>query len=204
MRRIKSRFAKALPAVLDDLRDQLAVYFDQQAVGEPVAVESMASVAAAATARHATRLARALSRVNEPSDLDAAHRARIAAKRLRYIIEPMYERGHAPECVARLRELQDQLGDARDMHLFARRLLREIGELAARDARKRALAALSVPPRPPTRRSSARLRPGLLELARRAADREREAFITFRHQWTVTNVAALVASIPRDFANPLG
>jgi CHAD domain-containing protein len=198
LREIKSQFARDLPGALSALRKQLAEYFDQQTVGEPVVVESMSAAAAAATVRQATRVARALGRIKDDTDVDAAHRARIAAKRLRYLIEPMYERGHAPASVAQLKALQDQLGDARDMHLFAQRLVREIGEMAARDARKRALASIGVARGKRAKRTYSRVRPGMVELAQRAHQRELESVAAFRRQWTPDAVTALLDAIPRD------
>ena len=61
----------------------------------------------------------ALDDVHTIQDEEPAHRARIAAKRLRYVLEPIAGLivGVEP-AIARLRNLQDQLGDLHDSHVF--------------------------------------------------------------------------------------
>src|ERR1019366_410142 len=65
-------------------------------------------------------------------DVRAHHLARISAKRLRYVLEPLAEGRFGPPAVARMADaavadlalLQDELGRIHDAHLF-RRWLRE-------------------------------------------------------------------------------
>jgi CHAD domain-containing protein/CYTH domain-containing protein len=88
------------------------------------------------------RLRRRLDRVQGYADRDDIHRARIAAKRLRYLIEPFAT--YLPACepvIARLKELQDGFGDVHDAHVFE-------GELwaALADARIAASAGLELLP----------------------------------------------------------
>ena len=55
---------------------------------------------------------------------DEAHRARIAAKRLRYLLEPLARRGkRAKALVDHLRGLQDLLGEVRDTQVLVREIL---------------------------------------------------------------------------------
>ncbi len=65
-------------------------------------------------------------RLDEIRDLTAApeiHAARIAAKRVRYLLEPFaVELDHAPEAIELLRGLQDLLGTVTDCHVMAREL----------------------------------------------------------------------------------
>ena len=69
-------------------------------------------------------------------DVRALHLARIAAKRLRYALEPLAEGRFAPSRVARragaavaqLASLQDELGRIHDAHLFRRWLRERISE----------------------------------------------------------------------------
>jgi CHAD domain-containing protein len=69
-------------------------------------------------------------------DVRALHLARIAAKRLRYALEPLAEGRFAPPRVARragaavaqLASLQDELGRLHDAHLFRRWLRERISE----------------------------------------------------------------------------
>lgn len=65
------------------------------------------------------RFQAALGRIRDASDAEAVHRARIAAKRLRYLLEPL-SRGNrrAGAIVRRLKEAQDLLGQHHDMHVL--------------------------------------------------------------------------------------
>ena len=85
-----------------------------------------------------------LERVRSMVDEDECHEARIAAKRLRYLLEPIVRIvPGADELVARLKSLQDILGDLHDAQVFS-------ADIAA-------MAAEAVPPGAPNvdRRSTA-------------------------------------------------
>jgi CHAD domain-containing protein len=128
---------------------------------EPV---SMSVAAADVIERQTERVAIALRAVKSMADTNA-HRARIAAKRLRYVLEPLAERGRAQAqtrtqtqtSLGRLVALQDHLGAARDAHALADRMVRDIGARASCDA-------------------------GVLELVRRAQATERASFTKFRKE----------------------
>jgi len=69
-------------------------------------------------AEHAGNLAALLGGVGSVADRDQLHRARIAAKRLRYLLEPMVRPlPEARAAVRALKELQDLLGTQRDVDL---------------------------------------------------------------------------------------
>jgi CHAD domain-containing protein len=182
-RAVRERLERDLPGLVAELAKPLAVYFDRQTVDEPAVAESMSDAATAAIQRHTERLEAALDRVTSLSDIKEAHRARIAAKRLRYVLEPLYAESDARAAVQHLVDLQDFLGTARDAHLLAERFVREIGEMAARGARSRAQLSIGAKRAGGEYSVYLRLRPGLLELARRAHARERESFAGFRRRW---------------------
>jgi CHAD domain-containing protein len=88
------------------------------------------------TLLRATRELRArLAVPTRAGDARALHRARIAAKRLRYAIEPLSAAGSAPAAVvevarlavAQLGLLQDELGLLNDAHVFRRWLRERLG-----------------------------------------------------------------------------
>ena len=63
---------------------------------------------------------RALAAVDGPQAVGGAHAARIAVKRLRYLLAPLRDQGAAcAEAVQRLRRLQDLLGELHDRHILA-------------------------------------------------------------------------------------
>jgi len=64
-----------------------------------------------------------LEAARDPRDAEATHRARLAAKRLRYLVEPLasaLDEAAAP--VARLKGLQDLLGEQNDLRVLATEL----------------------------------------------------------------------------------
>jgi CHAD domain-containing protein/CYTH domain-containing protein len=80
---------------------------------------STAAVTAAGVRRAAERLQTRLRRIRGYSSEVEIHRARIAAKHLRYLLEPFA--GGLPEgsaVIERLKALQDSFGDVHDAHVF--------------------------------------------------------------------------------------
>lgn len=86
------------------------------------------SIYAALLTEYVDRAASCLAAIRRPEQVEDAHRARIAVKHLRYLLEPV-----APECrplsaaVKALAALQDVLGELHDAHVFAARLGCELG-----------------------------------------------------------------------------
>ncbi len=73
------------------------------------------TIASATLLEQARRLDRLIATVDGPDD-DAVHQARIAAKRLRYQLEPVAEvLAGGADLVRRLRQLQDLLGELYDL-----------------------------------------------------------------------------------------
>lgn len=200
LKKLRAQLERDLPGLLARLARQLAEpRTAEPRTAEPytgvVASETFGDATATVIERRKARLSRALERVKTVRDADDAHRARIAAKRLRYVLEPLHTGDAAYEPLQRLVELQDALGAARDAHQLTRRFVREVGELAARDARQRALVAAGVKRKLGARTSFARVRPGLVELAGRAHADERRAFAEFRRTWGKGRAAVILDSI---------
>jgi len=107
-------------------------------------------------------------------DDGAVHRARIAVKRLRYLLEPLSESDAAArDLVGRLKQLQDVLGEAHDLQV----LVDTFGEAAADAAaeRTRRQHKRMVKGGTAARRAGPRPAPaGVLALAERAARRRHE------------------------------
>lgn len=113
-----------------------------------------------------------ISRVEGPADAPLAHRARIAGKRLRYLIEPLRDApGMAPErALDAMKRFQDLLGELNDARMAsdALRALAEEARASRRRHRKR-----SVGPDPV---------PGLVALRRRAERRSSDDFARLRRE----------------------
>jgi CHAD domain-containing protein len=105
------------------------------------------------------------SQISSPHDELFIHDARIAAKRMRYVLEPIQnEIEGGKRLVKTLKRLQDVLGDLHDIEVIEAELERE---------RRRALG--------PVLRASAI--ESIDELARRADEQKRSLFCAFDDQW---------------------
>ena len=157
----------------------------------------------AAAVRRAVReetdeLRQLLARVRSMHDRDAAHAARIAIKRLRYLIEPFAGELHGSgKLLDRLERMQDILGEIHDAHVFAD-ALRD----ALADAGKRHLyhAGRELLPWPGEGRilgesPPAGARVGLVALARRLEAEGEERFDQLRKQRKKGMTRALLSGL---------
>jgi CHAD domain-containing protein len=117
--------------------------------------------------RHAAEVGEKLKAVRTAENMEEAHQARIAAKRLRYLLEPLVRRvAGIKGLTTQLKGLQDVLGHLHDMHVMSE-------EIAS------SLTALS---RSPSERPSG-AEPGLRALEQLAKDQGAAAFATFQAHW---------------------
>ena len=170
-RRLQERKTEALqrvhPEVLapfDDLSPRLQkrlsrfetiVHLDRRARHDP-----FGKVIGELIHREAGNLRDRLAAVHDRKDFAEAHRARIAAKRLRYLLEPLTRRRkRAKVLVESLKSLQDLLGEIHDGQVLANEITTMVEEAAALEARRAHSAALapegvegatSAPPSRPT------------------------------------------------------
>jgi CHAD domain-containing protein len=148
------------------LDKQLASYRVNVAPDDPIAVPVMGTVLAGTVREHAVQFDRAVRAVNSADDETAAHEARIAGKRLRYLLEH-FDDPRARELVRQLAALQDALGELHDTHVIMGRIAAERAALAKK-----------------TRvRGTPDPRPGLYALAARARARSLSANADFRQRW---------------------
>lgn len=117
-----------------------------------------------------------LSHVEAPADAPVAHRARIAGKRLRYLIEPLRDApGTTPGgALKQLKRLQDLLGELNDARLATNALGALVRE--AKSARQSRLG------RRRKRAAGPDPLPGLVALRRRAERRTADAFARLRRE----------------------
>ncbi len=106
-------------------------------------------------------LRRRLSVIRSGEDAEAVHRARIAGKRLRYLLEPIEALvPEGKECIAQLKALQDLLGDHHDTHVWL-------------------LGLTEATPRAPR----AALRTGLATIAAHVRQRSDQRFAAISESW---------------------
>ena len=150
-----------------------------------------------AVRREAAELERHLAAIHAVPDREAAHGARISAKRLRYLLEP-FEQG-LPEgtaVVEDLTALQDILGELQDTHVVADELCEALGEGAAQRARRVGDDVFSWGG---TAGSRQEYRPefeaAILALARRLRRERDGTFEKLRGEWLQGKAALLLARL---------
>jgi CHAD domain-containing protein/CYTH domain-containing protein len=120
---VRREVAKDFGRVRWRLAKQLRFYQVQIDVDQPEGGPRTSAVLARLVDEAADLLRRRLADVHDIDDQEEAHLARIAAKRLRYLLEPFTaELEGAPDVVKRLKRLQDALGEMHDAHVLLARI----------------------------------------------------------------------------------
>jgi CHAD domain-containing protein len=158
---------------------------------------------------HAADLFRSLGTVGGPLDVGNAHAARIAGKRLRYLLEPLRgnRRADARPAVTVLKELQDLLGDLHDAHVAMDTVAEALVESAAVRAREAHSAVLAGRAGAEVLRlvRRDRLARGLLWLDGRAVERATALHGRLAAEWTPARRGRLVepvAAVAEGLARP--
>jgi CHAD domain-containing protein len=190
-----SRVAARFLRTAEKLQRRLGVY--ERRVGDDGAGARFGGVLASLVREHAASLSERIQTIRDASDQEDVHRARIEGKRLRYLLEPL--RGYGPadasDAVARLKGLQDLLGDLHDAHVLAGELREAVVEAAAERARRIHAAAYghgtgSAPIRDALRASP---RPGLLAIVALVRERRDARFAELEREWRPGGIDALSA-----------
>jgi CYTH domain-containing protein/CHAD domain-containing protein len=121
-----------------------------------------------------------LAAVQAFTDVEKAHRARIAAKSLRYVAEPVLDLiRDGGAMIATLKSLQDALGDVHDAHVFADELVIATESAAGSRARRVSEGGLA----DDKDESEDDPGPGLLALARLLHEQGTTAFGRIEREW---------------------
>ena len=144
---------------------------------------------------HADILQASLAAAHSAEDADLLHRARIEAKRLRYILEPLqHELEDARPLVKRMKSLQDCLGELQDTRVMTEEISSALESSALDEARKLrdlALAEGELPDAYPPQN------PGLLALLKAQRTRRDRAFTDLAMAWTDNAARAHFALVQR-------
>lgn len=195
-------FAQKVPK----LRRRLESY--RAPVREPDRTARFGAAFAERMVKDIKTLRRRLSAIHDFSDVKAAHRARIAAKHLRYILEPASNLLVDGEAIIKtLKTLQDSSGDLHDVHVFAEELVGAT-ELAAGSRARRVSEVVLADDEESSeddrvRRARARdPGPGLLGLARRLHERGMRGYAGIEQNW-LNDAGAAFFERMRDLADDL-
>jgi CHAD domain-containing protein len=135
-------------------------------------------------------------RIRSVADAETIHAARIDAKRLRYLLEPLAaEIDGGARLIARFKRMQDVFGEFTDAQVLARELAdaaRRIGGDWAAHATQQVLARSDEPVHEPQALI------GVLLLATRVRHRQQQGFRAIRRYYLGTHAARLFAPIRRD------
>ncbi len=140
-----------------------------------------------------------LDRVTSPLEVEPGHQARIAAKRLRYLVEPL--RGvpdaDAAAAVKSLKGLQEMLGELHDAHVSCALLAAALVDAAAERARRLHAAVQEGGPVGRALRAAVRddVTRGLLILDRRATERAVAAHQRLVREWLPRERAVLAQGV---------
>lgn len=114
------------------LSREMANYVVTHDVRAGAEISTMRPVTAQLLLEQAAELARAVERIRSADDTMRLHRARIVAKRTRYVLEPLAKRQAGFSLVADdLMRFQDIIGELRDAQLLAHRVTREVTSIVA-------------------------------------------------------------------------
>ena len=174
------------PDLEKDLRHHLSVYQAEVHLGSDGPHPTLGTVTAATLRRQSEELADHLTHVRGAGDVKEAHRARISAKRLRYLLEPLADDlPAAPPLVKRLKKLQDLLGELHDAHVLESDLAAAVETAAAERAHHLFTLALDNQPDEARLRAARRRphEPGLLALAHQNRERRDELFAEIETDW---------------------
>jgi CYTH domain-containing protein len=162
----------------------------------PDPTPTFAAVVAEGLRRQAARLRECLDGISSPSDNIRCHAARIEAKRLRYLLEPVAR--HVPEgkrAVRSLKGLQDVLGEMHDLEILTQTL--ETGaERVAIERTHALLDAIRAGDEPGLAAARRRnLEGGLLAIATLTRDRHRKLFGELEADWLAQRCAKFFETV---------
>lgn len=119
-----------------ELRRRLSVYRTEIHLDGSGSRTTLADVTAKILREHVRELEEHLARVETVEDETEAHEARIAAKRARYLLEPLADEiPGAASLIKRFKAFQDLLGDLHDAHVLETELAQAAEDAAAERAR---------------------------------------------------------------------
>jgi CHAD domain-containing protein len=189
---------RELAEIESKLRARLSVYRTEVHLDGDAHRVTLAEVTAAILRREVAELEAGLAGIGGAGDEEEAHRARISAKRVRYLLEPVAGEipGAAP-VVKRFKVLQDLLGELHDAHVLERELAAGLEAAAAERARRLLEVSLAEEPDERLLRAERRraVESGLLALARLNRARRDGLFASLEEEWLAGRAEAFLRQV---------
>jgi CHAD domain-containing protein len=179
---VADEFAK----VEEDLRSRLSVYRVEIHLDPKEDRPTLAAATARILHKQVAELEQNLAKIEDADDETEAHQARISAKRVRYLLEPLVDEiSGAGPVVKRFKALQDLLGELHDAHVLEAELAGAVEEAAAQRSRKILELSLAAVPDDKLLRAERRRaqEAGLIALARLNRVRRDRLFETLDDEW---------------------
>lgn len=184
-RKVEREIVRDFNAIAGSLGARLAAYQVAVDLERPARPRTFATATREALTPGAAEFLDRLGAIETATDEAAGHAARIAAKRLRYLIEPVIPwLPAARRPVELLKELQDLLGELHDGQLLAAHVGQSLAEIESKRAQQLIEDTLEGPlplsQAPPSRR---RERAGLIAVARMLGARRSQLFARLAEDW---------------------
>src|SRR4051794_10069951 len=172
--------------VEEDLRARLSVYRVEIHLDPKEDRPTLAEATAHILHHQVAELEEHLAKIADADDETEAHQARISAKRVRYLLEPLVDEipGAGP-LVKRFKALQDLLGELHDAHVLEAELGETVEEAAAERSSKILKLSLAAAPddKPPRAERRRAQETGLVALARLNRIRRDRLFEALDEEW---------------------
>lgn len=188
-RKVEREIVRDFAGIAEDLAVRLVSYRVAVDLERPALPPSFAAATREALAQSRDEFLDKLAQIETVADETEGHAARIAAKRLRYLAEPLapwVEAARPP--VEMLKELQDLLGELHDGQLLAAHVGSSLAEIESKRAQRLIADTLDGPQVPPAagragQAAGRRERPGLIAVARRLGARRSALFASLTEGW---------------------
>ena len=191
-RKVEREIVRDFAGIAEDLAARLVAYKVTVNLAQPAPPPSFAAATREALVRSRDELFDKLARIETVADETEGHAARIAAKRLRYLAEPLapwIDSARRP--VELLKALQDLLGELHDGQLLAAHVAQSLAEIESKRAQRLIADTLDgADPASPAGRAAQALptlrrseRSGLIAVARRLGARRSDLFASLTQGW---------------------
>lgn len=183
---VHEQLEEEFPSLEQGLRKRLSVYRTEIRLDPGARRPTFAEATAEILLAQAVELETHLARIEDEEDETEAHEARISAKRLRYLLEPLTgELPAAAPVVKRIKGLQEVLGDLHDAHVLETELREAVVTAAAERAGKLFEVSLEEVLDQKVLRAERRraVESGLIALARLNRDRRDRLFQKLDKDW---------------------